>query len=136
MGLKQEVNKAWDQVLSPFFEEFSAEILVESVDESATSVDPLYGEPVAQKVFTTPVAIFARVRIEKERVVLPGGEQIDIDGRLTVRSDELGAKGVSMEVGSRVTANGERFTVRRTQGRAQVGERSLLIRVLLVREVA
>ena len=134
MGIKDEVNKAWDNVLSPFFEELSTEVLVQSVDAAATQADPLYDEPVSAKVFTDPVSVRARVKIEKERLVLPGGEAVEIDGRVTVRTDELEAKGLALDVGARVTFQGERYTVVHREARAEVAERFLLTRVAVRKE--
>jgi len=136
MGLRQGVKSAWDEALSPLFEEFSAEVLVESVDTTATAVDPLYGEPVAEKQFTDPVPVRARIKIERERLVLPGGEDIEIDGKVTVRSDELSAKGIALEIGSRITFQGERYTVIHKEARAELGEEFLLTRVAIVKETA
>jgi len=136
MGLKQGVRAAWDKTLSPLFEEFSAEVLVQSVDTASTAVDPLYGEPVQEKRFTDPVAVRARIKLEKERLVLLGGEDIEIDGRITVRSDELDAQGLSLEIGSRITFQGERYTVVHREARAELGEEFLLVRVSVVKETA
>ena len=136
MGLKDGVRAAWDKALSPLFEEFSAEVHIQSVDAASTNIDPLYGEPVAEKLFTDPVTVHARVKLERERLVLPGGEDIEIDGKITVRSDELEDKGVSLEIGSRIAFRGERFTVAHLETRGQVGEEFLLIRVAVVRETA
>jgi hypothetical protein len=134
MGLKDGVNAAWDKALSPLFEEFSTEVQVQSVDKAATTVDPLYDEPVAEKVFTDPVMVHARVKLKKERLVLPGGEDIEIDGKVTVRSDELDAKGIALDIGSRVIFQSERYTVVHRETRAQVGEKFLLVRVAVVQE--
>ncbi|MGQ9589935.1 MAG: hypothetical protein ACUVYA_06535, partial [Planctomycetota bacterium] len=103
------MEKARDNVLSPLFGEFSTEVLVQTVDVPATPADSLYGEPADGKAFTDPVPLRARIKIEKERLVLPGGEEIEIDGRVTVRKDELLAKGVSLEIGSRIAFQGGRF---------------------------
>lgn len=134
MGIKDEVNKAWDNILSPFFEELSTEILVQSVDAASTEKDSLYDEPVAAKVLTDPVPVRARVKLEKERLVLPGGEAMEIDGRVTVRTDELEAKGLALDVGARVTFQGERYTVVHREARAEVAERFLLTRVAVRKE--
>jgi len=136
MGLKEGVRSAWDKALSPLFEEFSAEVLVQSVDTTTTTVDPLYGEPVQEKRFTDPVAVRARLKLEKERLVLPGGEDIEIDGRITVRSDELEAQGIALAIGSRLTFQGERYAVVHREARAELGEEFLLIRVSVVKETA
>lgn len=134
MGIKEEVNKAWDNVLSPFFEELSSEVLVQSVDAASTQTDPLYDEPSSAKVFTDPVPVRARVKLEKERLVLGGGEAVEIDGRVTVRTDELEAKGLALEVGARVTFQGERYTVVHREARAEVAEKFLLTRVAVRKE--
>jgi hypothetical protein len=134
MGIKDEVNKAWDNVLSPFFEELSTEVLVQSVDAASTQTDPLYDEPSSMKVFTDPVPVRARVKLEKERLVLGGGEAVEIDGRVTVRTDELEAKGLALDVGARVTFQGERYTVVHREARAEVAEKFLLTRVAVRKE--
>lgn len=134
MGIKDEVNKAWDNVLSPFFEELSTEVLVQSLDVASTQTDPLYDEPSSAKVFTDPVSLRARVKLEKERLVLGGGEAVEIDGRVTVRSDELEAKGLALDIGARVTFQGERFTVVHREARAEVAENFLLTRVAVRKE--
>jgi len=136
MGLRQGVKSAWEEALSPLFEEFSAEVLVESVDTTTTAVDPLYGEPVAEKQFTDPVPVRARLKIERERLVQPGGEDIEIDGKITVRSDELADKDIGLEIGSRITFQGERYTVVHREARAELGEEFLLTRVAIVKETA
>ena len=134
MGLKQGVLSAWDKALSPLFEEFSAEVMVQSVDTASTVTDPLYGEPVQEKRFTDAVPVRARLKLEKDRLVLPGGEDIEIDGRITMRSDELEAQGLLLDIGSRITFQGERYTVVHREARAELGEEFLLIRVSVVKE--
>lgn len=134
MGVKDEVNKAWDNILSPFFEELSTEVLIQSVDTTSTQADPLYDEAVATKAFTDSIPVRARVKLEKERLVLPGGEAVEIDGRVTVRTDELEAKGLALDVGARVTFQGERYTVVHREARAEVAERFLLTRVAVRKE--
>lgn len=134
MGIKEEVNKAWDNVLSPFFEELSTEVLIQSVDVAATSTDPLYDEPATTTTFTDPVAVRARVKLGKDRLVLPGGEDIEIDGRITMRTDELQAKGLAVDVGARVTFQGERYTVVHREARAEVAENFLLTRIAVQKE--
>jgi hypothetical protein len=134
MGIKDEVNKAWDNVLSPFFEELSTEVLVQSVDAASTQTDPLYDEPSSATVFTDPVPVRARVKLEKERLVLGGGEAVEIDGRMTVRTDELEAKGLTLDIGARVTFQGERYTVVHREARAEVAEKFLLTRVAVRKE--
>jgi len=127
MGLKDEVGKAWDGVLSPLFEELSAEVLVQSVDLGLTQRDPVYGEATA-KAFTAPVPVKARVRLERDQLVLPGGSSVEIDGTVTARTDELEAKGLALDLGSRITFQGRRYAVVHRESRAEVAERFLLIR--------
>jgi len=129
MGIRDEVDRAWDNVLSPFFAELSTEVMVQSVDTSSTQIDPLYGEPVSSKSFTDPVPVRARVKLERERLVLGGGEEVEIDGKVTVRTDELEAKGLVLDVGSRLTFQGERYTVVHKEARAEVADNFLLTRV-------
>lgn len=45
MGLKNEIGRAWDEVLSPLFEEFSVDVAVELLDVGATALDPVYATP-------------------------------------------------------------------------------------------
>ena len=127
MGLKDEVGKAWDGVLSPLFEELSAEVLVQSVDAAASQRDPVYGEAQA-KAFTAPVPLKARVRLERDQLVLPGGGSVEIDGTVTARTDELEAKGLALDLGSRITMQGRRYTVVHRESRAEVADRFLLVR--------
>jgi len=127
MALKDEVGKAWDGVLSPLFEELSAEVLVQSVDPSSTQRDPVYGETAA-KAFTAPVSVRARVRLERDQLVLPGGSSVEIDGTVTVRTDELNTKGVNLDIGSRITFQGRRYAVVHRESRAEVADRFLLVR--------
>jgi hypothetical protein len=134
MSLKSEVGRAWDEVLSPIFGEFSAEVALETLDEAATERDPVYGEAAPPKVYRPPVSVKARVKLARERVVLPGGESQEIDGRAVFRTDELAAQGLRLDFGARVTFQGEAFTVTRIEEAAAVGERRLLTKVELVRE--
>jgi len=134
MSLKAEVDKAWTNVISPLFEEFSTEILVQSVDVGATDVDPVYDEPVSTKVFTDPVAIRARIKLAKEQMVLPGGEFIEIDGKVTVRSSELESNGIDLEIGARITFQNARYTVVHRAARAEVADNFLLTKVAIQKE--
>lgn len=134
MGIRQEVERAWENVLSPMFEEFSTEVLVSEVDTAATQKDPLYDEPAAARIYTTPVAVRARVKLKQERLTLAGGEEIETDGRVTVRTDELAEKGLALPLGSRIEFGGERFVVVQKEARAEVGDVFLLTRVMVKRE--
>lgn len=134
MGLLQEVRRVWDSALSPMFSDFAAEVLVQDVDVPGTVKDPVYGEAEGAKAFTAPVAVRARVRLGKARAALDAGEAEESDGTVTVRADELAAKGVALEPGARILFEGQRFVVVRRESRAQVGEDFLLIRVSIRRE--
>ena len=130
-GLKEGVKAAWDGALSPLFEEFSAEVQVEVLDPGAAAIDPLYGEPVAEKQYLPPVTVKARVRMEHERLVKPGGEEVDTDGRVTMRTKELEAAGVAPDFSSLVTVSGRKYAIAHIETAAQVGEEFLLTKVWL-----
>jgi len=53
---------------------------------------------------------------------------------VTVRTDELEAKGLALELGARVTFQGERYTVVHREARAEVAEKFLLTRVAVRKE--
>jgi len=131
MGLKDGVRAAWDKALSPLFGDFSGEVLVECLDRSAPAVDPLYGEPVAAKEYLEPVAFKARVKIERERLVLPSGEEIDVEGRMTLRTEDLAAAEIELDFAARITVDGVRHAVAHIETAAQVGEEHLLTKVWL-----
>jgi len=128
MGLKETILEVWENVVSPMFAELGAEVDVE-VFEPATAVDPLYGEARAQKEYAEPVILKARAKIEKDRLVTPGGESIDVDGRITFRTQELEEKGVALDFGSLVSLGGQKYTVVHIEKAAQVGDQFLLIKV-------
>ena len=118
-------------MLSPIFGEFSTDVLIQQVDKASTQIDPLYKEPLADKVFTDPVTVRARVKLEKERLVLSGGEDVEADGRVTVRTSEIESKGLTLDLGSRITHQGTRYTVIHLEKKAQVDETFLLTRVAI-----
>ena len=130
-GLREGVKAAWDGSLSPLFEEFSAGVQVEVLDPTALAVDPLYGEPVAGKQYLSPVTVKARVGMEHERLVKPGGEMIDTDGRVVLRTEELTAAGVGLDFSSLITVSGRKYAVAHIETAAQVGEEHLLTKVWL-----
>ena len=134
MGIKDEVRDAWDGVLSPLFDEFAAEVTVEVLDAENTVVDELYGEEEEEKVYRDPIPLKARVKIEKDRVVLPGGETKDIDGRATFKTEDLNAQAVELDFGTVFRFKGEKYTVIHIQESSGVGEDFLLTRVLLKEE--
>jgi hypothetical protein len=131
MGLKDGVKAAWRGALSPLFEEFSDEVQVEVLDRSAPPLDPVYDEPVGEKQYLSPVTLRARWKLARERLVLPGGEEIDVEGRATLRTEDLAAAGVELDFASLVTVEGRRLAVAHIERAAQVGEEHLLTKVWL-----
>ena len=133
MGLKEGVKAAWDNALSPLFGEFAGEVQVECLDRTAPPVDPLYGEPTGEKQYLPPVVLKARWKLERERLVLPGGEEIDAEGRVTFRTEDLGAAGVELDFAALVAIDGTRYAVVHVETAAQVGEEHLLTKAWLGR---
>jgi hypothetical protein len=131
VGLKDGVKAAWRGALSPLFEEFSGEVQVECLDRSQPPVDPVYGEATGPKRYLAPVTLRARWKLARERLVLPGGEAIDTDGRVTLRTEDLAAAGVELDFASLVTVEGRRLAVAHIEPAAQVGEECLLTKVWL-----
>lgn len=134
MGIRDEVMDAWDNTLSPLFDEFAAEVSVEVLDKDATVTDDLYDEETDGKVYKEPVVIKGRVKIGKDRLVLPGGESVDIDGRVTFKTEDLDAGAVDMDFGVRITFKGIPYIVIHIQETSEVGEEFLLTRVFLREE--
>ena len=128
MGLKETILEVWENVVSPMFAELGAEVDVE-VLSPANLLDPLYGEARMEKNYSAPVVLKARAEIEKDRLVTPGGESIDVDGRITFRTQELEEKGVVLDFGSLVSLGGEKYSVVHMEKTAQVGDQFLLVKV-------
>ena len=131
MGLKEGVKAAWRGALSPLFEEFAGEVQVECLDRSAPPVDPLYDEPTGDKQYLPAVPLKARWKLERERLVRPGGEEIDVEGRVTLRTEDLAAAGLAFDFASLVTVEGRKLAVAHIEAGAQVGEEHLLTKVWL-----
>ena len=131
MGLKEGVKAAWRGALSPLFEEFAGEVGVECLDRSVPELDPVYDEPVGEKQYLPPVTFRARWKLECERIVLPGGEEIDVAGRAMLRTEDLAAAGVVLDFASLVTVEGRKLAIAHIEGAAQVGEEHLLTKVWL-----
>ena len=135
MGLKDGVKAAWRGALSPLFEEFAGEVGVERLDRSAppqgTEIDPLYDEPTGEKQHLPPVTLKARWKLERERLVMPGGEEIDVEGRATLRTEDLAAAGIELDFASLITVEGRKLAVAHIEKGAQVGAEHLLTKVWL-----
>ena len=131
MGLKEGVKAAWLGALSPLFEEFAGEVQVEGLDRSAPAVDPLYDEPTGEKQYLPAVPLKARWKLERERLVRPGGEEIDVEGRVTLRTEDLAAAGVELDFASVMTVEGRKLAVAHIEKGAQVGAEHLLTKVWL-----
>jgi len=134
-SLARAVRAAWRGALSPLFGEFAGEVQVECLDRSpppqGTETDPVYGEATGEKRYLPPVTLKARWSLERERLVLPGGEAIDTDGRVTLRTEDLAAAGVELDFAALVTVEGRRLAVAHIERAAQVGEEHLLTKVWL-----
>ncbi len=131
MGLKQGVKAAWRGALSPLFEEFAGEVWVECLDRSTPELDPVYDELTSAKQYLPPVTLKARWKLERERLVLPGGEEIDVAGRATLRTEDLAAAGIEFDFASLVTVEGRKLAIAHVEGAAQVGGEHLLTKVWL-----
>ena len=131
MRLKEGVKAAWRGALSPLFEEFSGEVGVECLDRSAPEVDPVYDEPTGEKRYLPPAMFRARWKLERERLVLSGGEEIDVAGRVTLRAEDLATAGVEIDFASLVTVEGRKLAIAHIEGAAQVGGKHLLTKVWL-----
>ena len=131
MGVREGVLAAWQGALSPLFGEFAGEAQVEVLDRSAAEVDPVYGEPTAQKRYLPAVPLKARWKLARERLALPGGEEIDVDGRVTFRTEDIVEAGVELDFSTLVTVEGRRLAVAHIERRAQVGAEHLLTKVWL-----
>ena len=131
MGLREGVKAAWGKALSPLFGEFAGEVQVEVVDASAPPLDPLYGEPSGEKQYLPPVTLKARVKLARERLVLPGGGSVDVEGRITVRTEDLADAGIEIDFSTLVTVRGERYAVAHVETAAQLGEEFLLTGIWL-----
>jgi hypothetical protein len=129
MGFREAVKSAWREALSPLFEEFSGEVLVECLDPAGQQVDPLYGEAACEKLYLPPVPLRALWKLERERVALPGGGEIDVDGRVALRTEDLAAQGVELDFASTVTVEGRKYAVVHIETAGQVGEEHLLTNV-------
>jgi hypothetical protein len=130
-SLARSVRAAWRGALSPLFEEFSGEVQVELLDRSQPPVDPVYGEATGAKRYLPPVTLRARWKLARERLVLPGGEEIDVEGRATLRTEDLAEAGVELDFAALVTLEGRRLAVAHIERAAQVGEEHLLTKVWL-----
>lgn len=130
MGIREDVMDAWDNTLSPLFDEFATDVGVQLLDTD-TVKDDLYGEAETEKVFLPAVPLKARVKLERDRLVLPSGESLDVDGRATFKTEELEAKSVELDFGARVIYRSAPFVIVHMEGSSSVGDEILLTRVYL-----
>jgi hypothetical protein len=131
MGLKDGVKAVWRGALSPLFEEFAGAIHVELLDRSVPELDSVYDEPTSEKQYLPPVTLKARWKLERERLVLPGGGEIDVEGRVTLRTEDLAAAGIELDFASLVTVEGRKLAIAHIEGAAQVGGEHLLTKIWL-----
>ena len=129
MGFREAVKAAWRGALSPVFEDFSGEVLVECLDPAGQQVDPLYDETASEKQYLPPVPLKALWKLARERVALPGGGEIDVDGRVVLRTEDLAARGVELDFASLVTVEGGKYAVVHIEAAGQVGGEHLLTKV-------
>jgi len=134
MGLKDRIKQVWDEVMAPVFDDLATNVGVEVFDESATTVDELYGEAEGEKAFKDPVTLKARVKIERSRVVMPGGESEEIDGKVVFKTEDLEAASLVLDFGNRVTVGGASYVVVRIESAGQVGDQFLLTKAWLRKE--
>ncbi|MHC4249789.1 MAG: hypothetical protein ACYS9X_11740 [Planctomycetota bacterium] len=125
------MTAAWRGALSPLFGEFAGDVSVEVLDRSTPALDPVYDEPVVPKQYLPPVSLKARWKLEQERLALPGGEVIDVEGRVTFRTEDLIAESVDLDFASLVTVEGRKLAIAHIEKRAQVGEEHLLTKLWL-----
>ena len=125
--IRQEVGPG--RTSFPMFEEFDGGAGQRGRHRSHRE-DLLYDEPAAARVYTTPVAVRARVK-PKRTPHLPGRGDRD-DGRVTIRTDELQER-VSPSPGEH-RVRGERFVMVQKEARAEVGDAFLLTRVMVKKE--
>ena len=135
MGIREDVMDAWDNTLSPMFDEFASDVAVQVIDTEATVKDELYGEAEEEKVYLPAVLLKARVKLERDRLVLPSGESVDVDGRATFKTEELQQKSVTLDFGVRVIYRTVPYTVVHIEGSSSVGNDILLMRVYLKGEL-
>ena len=131
MSLTQDIKTVWQDTLSPLFAELASDVLVEELDQANSPVDSLYAEEAAFKQYKPGVSLKARVKIAKDRLVLPGGEAIEIDARMTFRTEELATKNIRLDFSARVSFNNIAYTVVHWEKTSQVGDEFLLTKIYL-----
>jgi hypothetical protein len=131
MGIKDGIKDAWDDVLSPLFDEFASDVSIEVLDRNTTVKDDLYDEAVEAKRYLPPVVVKGRVKIAKERLVLPGGGVIDTDGRATFKTEDLRANGIKLDFSTRVNFKGSAYSIAHIKETSSIGDEFLLTMVFL-----
>ena len=131
MGVKDGIKDAWDDVLLPLFDEFATDVSIEALDKDTTVVDDLYDEAIETKKYLPAVVIKGRVKIKKDRLVLPGGEFKDVDGKATFKTEDLKANGIEMDFGTRIGFKGKGYSVVHIEETSSLGDEFLLTKVYL-----
>ena len=103
--------------------------LLEQQEEAPQPAEAVKEEE--EKVYREPVTLKARVKIEKDRVVLPGGETKDVDGKVTFKTEDLIAQNVELDFGTLIRFKEQKYVVIHIQESSEVGEEFLLTRVFL-----
>lgn len=129
--LRDEIMDAWDDVLSPLFDELSTDVSVELFDKGVTTTDDLYDEAADEKVYMSPVTINGRVKIEKERLTMPGGGYLDVDGRMTFKTKDLTLNALDLDFSTRIGFSGSNYSVVHIERSSQVAGEFLLTRIFI-----
>lgn len=95
-GLKQGVKAAWDNSLSPLFEEFSADVEVEVLDPAAPAIDPLCLPSSLWLAFLLRIAHLERITPVASRGHPPVSAPGLSNTSRTFRLKEAGVNGFSM----------------------------------------
>jgi hypothetical protein len=131
MGIRDGIKDAWDDVLSPLFDEFASDVSIEVLNKDTTVKDDLYDEAAEAKRYLPPLVVKGRVKIAKERLVLPGGELKDIEGKAMFKTEDLKANGIDVDFSTRITFKGKSYSVVHIEETSGVGDEYLLMKVFL-----
>lgn len=131
MGLKRQIEAAWDKTAAFVFDELAEDLEIRLFDQEVTAGDDLYGEALEEKHYQAPVFVKGRVSLGLTRQVMSGGEEVMADGRITFRTDALLEKGIELVMGTLIIINAVDYEVVHIEKRDQVGERYLLTKVMV-----